>query len=442
MNAKTLGVKNIMEEDIKNIELRSEEVQDILGRPPKWLIRWGITVIFVVMAGLFGGSYFFKYPDIVSAPLVVSTENLPVDIVAKKSERIDTLFVTEKQSVTKEQILGVLENSANTKDVMKLIEIVDTFDIDNALCYCKTGAGLNVGDLQPACSAFLKSCEDYRYLIETDYHNKKTKSIGKQKQIQQNILNQSYKQLNINRKQFETAQNQFRIDSNLFSQKVMSAFEFETSKNTCLQAQQSYETAKTGIENQKYNILQLEQTIFDLEQQKNEQLSQLKIAYQTALNQLKAQIKQWKQTYLFVSQIDGTATFTKYWQKNQNVTAGETILTVVPDKKQKIIGKIYLPPQRAGKVKTGQTVNVKFDDFPYMEYGMIKVKVKSIALVPIVENGNRSYVLEVQFPDSLVTSYNKTLIFRQQMSGTAEIVTEDARLLERLLNPVKAIFER
>jgi len=222
----------------------------------------------------------------------------------------------------------------------------------------------------------------------------------------------------------------------------MSAFEFETSKNTRLQAQQSYENSVTGIENQKLTILQLEQTIFDLEQQKNEQLSQLKLNFNTALDQLKAQIKTFKQTYFLTSQIDGTVTFTKYYQDNQNVTAGETILTIVPNKKQKIIGKIFLPPQRAGKVKIGQTVNVKFDDFPFMEYGMIKVEIKNIALVPIVENGQRSYVLEVEFPEKLTTTYNKTLIFRQQMQGTAEIITDDLVLLERFFNPIRAIFDK
>jgi len=401
-------------------------------------LRWGITLIFVVLIGLLVGSWFFKYPEILTAQIVVSTENLPFDVVAKTSGRIDTLLVAEKQNVTKNQILGILENTANTEDILTLENQLDTFSI-NAICAFRA---FSLGELQPAYSAFLKSYEDYQFFIKTDYHSKKIKSIEKQKNIQQNILNQSYKTLNINKKQLETAENQFKIDTQLFNQKVMSAFEFETSKSVYFQAQQSFENANTGIENQKLSILQLEQAIFDLEQQKNEQLSQLKLALNTALDGLKAQIKTFKQTYFLTSQIDGIVTFTRYYQDNQNVTAGETILTIVPDKKQKIIGKIFLPPQRAGKVKIGQTVNVKFDDFPFMEYGMIKVEIKNIALVPIVENGSRSYVLEVEFPENLITTYNKTLIFRQQMQGTAEIITDDLRLLERFFNPIKAIFNK
>jgi hypothetical protein len=62
--------------------------------------------------------------------------------------------------------------------------------------------------------------------------------------------------------------------------------------------------------------------------------------------------------------------------------------------------------------------------------------------VPVLENGLRSYILEVQFPDTLTTTYHRKLAFRQQMSGTAEIITDDLRLIERLVNPVKAVFDK
>ena len=53
--------------NIEKIEPKSEQVSEILGKPPKWLIRWGISVIFIIIAGLFVGSYFFKYPEVLTA---------------------------------------------------------------------------------------------------------------------------------------------------------------------------------------------------------------------------------------------------------------------------------------------------------------------------------------------------------------------------------------
>ena len=45
-------------ENENDIELRSEEVQEILTRPPRALVRWGITVFFGVLAAVIIGGCF------------------------------------------------------------------------------------------------------------------------------------------------------------------------------------------------------------------------------------------------------------------------------------------------------------------------------------------------------------------------------------------------
>jgi HlyD family secretion protein len=297
--------------------------------------------------------------------------------------------------------------------------------------------------MQPAYQQFIKTLEDYQYFIATNYHHKKINVIKKQIQTQNLILSKSITQLNLNKQQLEAAYQIFTIDSNLYEKKVLSNAEFQNAKNTYLQHLQSYENAKLSIDNQNISILQSEQAIFDLEQQRNEQLNQLQIALTGAHNQLQTQIKSWEQTYLLVSPIAGVATFTKYWQKNQNINAGEVLITVVPNEETKIVGKILLPPQGAGKVKERQMVNVKFDNFPHMEFGMVRVQIKNISLVPItIENNQKAYMLEVDFPEKLKTNYGKELTFSQEMTGSAEIITEDLRLLDKFLNPIKAVIKR
>ena len=430
-----------MEEEINNIEIRSEEVQEILGRPPHWIIRWGIAVIFIVIGGLFIGSYFFKYPEIISAPIVVTTENLPVNIMAKTTGRIDTLLVKEKQWVQKDQLLAVVENPASTADVLALMKLLDNFrkdGIDSSIL----SSSLQLGAVQSSYSSFLKAGEDYRYFLQTDYHRRKVKVIEKQIAVQQNMLAQSRRQCALIKEQLNVARKVFSTDSVLFSNGVIASLDYEKAKSTRLQSEQNFENAKTNLEIQKMSILQSEQAVFDLEQQRSEQLAQLKVALINAYDQLQAQLKTWEQTYLFRSPVAGMVTFTKYWQPNQTVISGESLLTIVPGDATHITGKIYLPPQGAGKVKVGQTVNVKFDNFPYMEYGMVKVSVKNIALVPIMQNEVRNYVLEVDFPEQLTTTYGKTLTFSQEMQGTAEIVTDDLRLLDRFLNPIRALIKK
>lgn len=66
-------------------------------------------------------------------------------------------------------------------------------------------------------------------------------------------------------------------------------------------------------------------------------------------------------------------------------------------------------------------------------------KIKSISLTPDIE-GN--LLIDVDLPNGIETSYDKKINFQQEMSGTADIVTEDLRLIERLLYPFRAIFRR
>lgn len=52
------------------------------------------------------------------------------------------------------------------------------------------------------------------------------------------------------------------------------------------------------------------------------------------------------------------------------------------------------------------------------------------------------YVLEVSLPERLVSTYGKELPFSQAMTGSAEIITADRRLIEQFLNPIKSILKR
>jgi len=57
---------------LDNIELRSENVQDILTQPPHWMIRWGNSVIFVILLIVLVMSWFIKYPEFIPAPIIES----------------------------------------------------------------------------------------------------------------------------------------------------------------------------------------------------------------------------------------------------------------------------------------------------------------------------------------------------------------------------------
>ena len=68
---------------LNNLELRSENVQDILTTPPHWMIRWGNTLIFIILVMVLIMSYFIKYPEFIPAPILVTSQNSPEKLEAR-----------------------------------------------------------------------------------------------------------------------------------------------------------------------------------------------------------------------------------------------------------------------------------------------------------------------------------------------------------------------
>lgn len=155
--------------------------------------------------------------------------------------------------------------------------------------------------------------------------------------------------------------------------------------------------------------------------------------------QLKKAVKDWELNYVLRSSISGKLSYLQIWKENQTVSVGENIFSIIPISSNDYIGKVKALAQNSGKLKIGQEVTIRLANYPDREYGVLKGKVKSISLTPDKE-GN--LLLDISLPNGLKTSYDKKLPFQQEMSGSAEIVTEDLRLLERILYQFRDVFKR
>ena len=205
-----------------------------------------------------------------------------------------------------------------------------------------------------------------------------------------------------------------------------------------LQNKQAYLSFNASLKQSELQLMQGEENLLDLQQQATELERKFQLSLQNAVEALNAQIKVWERDYLLVSPIDGIVTQMGIWSSNQNVNAGETVFTVIPSQQDTPKGKAMLPIQGAGKVKIGQRVNVRINNFPDQEFGYLIGQVESVSSVPTAEG---FYVLEIKFPSGMRTNYEKVLPITQQMIGSADIITEDLRLLERFLMPLKKTFK-
>lgn len=122
-------------------------------------------------------------------------------------------------------------------------------------------------------------------------------------------------------------------------------------------------------------------------------------------------------------------------QNDTLVKSGQQILSM---EQIQIIGKVNLPAKEVRKVAVGQKVNIRLEDYPSKEFGFVKGRIIHIASAS--EKGN--YLIEVEMQKNLTTSYDIPIKFSQEMKGSAEIITEDLRLIQRFINPVKSLLNR
>lgn len=423
-----------------NIELRSDEVKEILGTPPRWIIRRGITIIFSVIVVLLIGSYFYKYPDIIKARVVVLSENPPAHIVANTSGKIDHLFVADNQPVEKDSLLGIIENPSDFRHVYLLMNVLDSFkpffDHPERFSELNFDREYNLGEYQSFYSTFIYQWREYCTFLGFNMYDQRKESLVKQRNDYWRYLDRLKRRMEVLIEEMEMGELQLRRDSSLHSKSVLSDIDLEKSRSAFLKHRYNYENALVDLSSTQIQTNKINQQIQELDIEKLEAgkrlLASLKERYENLYNQLLA----WEKAFVLKTPISGQVTFTNVWSANQYVAAGSVVFSVVPENQEQIIGKALMPVTGAGKVKAGQRVNIKFDNYPYMEYGMVYGQVKSVSLVP----SNETYIAEITVPQDLQTNYNIALDFSQELQGTAEIVTDELRLLQRIFNPVKALF--
>ncbi|WP_338418054.1 HlyD family efflux transporter periplasmic adaptor subunit [Pseudotamlana carrageenivorans] len=124
---------------------------------------------------------------------------------------------------------------------------------------------------------------------------------------------------------------------------------------------------------------------------------------------------------------------------HKTVNQGNLVFTIIPSENSSFIAKLKTPAKNSGKLKIGQKVNIKIENYPDTEFGILNGTVENISIIP---DKDGLYLIDVELPKELITSYNKEIDFKQEMRGSAEIITEDLRLIERFFYQFKEVLKR
>ena len=232
-----------METEIQKIELlnaQSEEIQEVVGKQPPTIIRWGMASIFGIVLLSLVLAYKIEYNETVVSEVKLISKNPPVKILAISDGRIKNILISEGSKVEQGQVFGYLETTASVHEVYRMKEILEFAykNIQNDNWKKITDYPFidfsNLGELQPAFQTFISAYLPLKFFLRDHIYDKKLANI----QTQLLTLDKTKLYLDTQRaiyqKDYNISQQDFSAKSFLFNEKVISLLEFQQEKSKLL----------------------------------------------------------------------------------------------------------------------------------------------------------------------------------------------------------------
>ena len=436
-----LARKINMPDQLKDIELRSEEVQEILTKVPSSMLRYGNALFLILIVLLLFISWWVKYPDIIVSQGIITTQVPPQKEYSKINSMIQHLLVVNDQEVETGELLAVLQNAANYKDVLWLEQLLDTVSYDKKYFQFPLDSLpiLFLGDLEAPFAAFENAYMQYQLNKELQpFDNDAIANRSTRMQLQVQLRN-TLSRKRIQKTELDFKKKELDRSKALFEKGVVSAQEYELKQLEYAQNRRAYQSIDASISQLRNQLSNTSSSLEGIKINRTKEELQLYKSLIQSFTQLKKAVRNYEQLYILRATLKGRLSFTQNWSENQQVVQGDLLFTVFPKEYQSYIAVLKTPVWNSGKLKVGQKTYLKLQNFPEAEFGVVEGKVSSISQVP---DKNGFYYVQVALSDSLITSYQNEIKLYQETKVVAETVTEDSRLLERFFYQFKELFSR
>lgn len=431
-----------MIEERFSVNDKSEEVQAIIERMPTYWVKWVTLAVSIMMGILIILGFLIQYPDTVDGQISVTASKAPVHLVANANGRIH-LLQSNKNRLEKGSVISYIENGANYKHILLLDSLLSMVDLSSGNYLLPDT--LILGEISSSYNAFLLSHQQYHRLLSSNLYV--TMRLNLQQQIiwDETMIANLDKEITLKNTILDKSMKRLGKDSILFMMRGISEQEFEQQQATFLSLQET----QLNIESSrlmKYsevsrNKMEIQRIMLEEAENKEKAFSD----YITHKSELVNIISQWKERYLQCSPIDGELEYLGFWRNDCFVQSGQELFTVIPNKND-ILGEVMIPSHGSGKVEVGQIANVKINNYPYDEYGLLNGVVTSISRInnkiKIQDGTGDVYLVMIAFPKGTITNYGKILPLDFETKGMVEIITKRKRLIERLFDNLKSKGEK
>lgn len=425
-----------------NYDASNLVIEDMLGKPPSWLLRSGTGVILLFTLLILGMSWFVQYPDKLEGKALIQTAHPPVEIVSSFSANIDQLLIADGSEVNQGTALFILESGANWHDIFTLKEWLnegkDPLSLDKPL---RPNKGIqNLGPVSSSYNSYNQLYEEYLQTLNNEQIAQKIKGLEIERTQLNDLFHSLERQESIYVEEFDLLKKDFKRADLLLSSKTISEFEWEQKKNAYLKGKQRLEQYQAEKIQNQIGQEQLSARILDLKQERKLKLEEQHQILQNGLKNLQQAVADWEQKYIIRSPGKGLLSWNSIAVQGNYLASGKPVGVLSPKVGHNpIIIKGWMPATRIGELKLGNQVQFQLDKYPPEEYGVLEGSLSKISSMPEFrsEYNMAMYELIAEVDTPLITNYKVNIPFEQSSSGNLLIIAEEKRLLERLLDKIK-----
>jgi len=423
-----MAKKTYLEEDI-----HSEDLQEIIAKPPSWLLKRGISFALLTILLIIGSSVFIKYPEMVQVSMKFSTSNAPKTLVSRVNGNLVSILVKEGQWVEKNSDVAYLECIADHAQVIDVLNRLKEMrnrgtsmqDLENLV----SPTELNLGELQSSYHNFYLAYLNYK-AVDREGILQKRKDFLQNEVRYANDHNGHIRKINqLQKSELARAEAEYEKYRMLAKKRVINTQELEEKEAILLAKRQTILQMENTIISDQRSLLAKDKELSEID---NQIIEEEKKFYQS-LNTFINEAENWKKQYVITTLSNGFLVYGGFLQENQLVKTGDILFYINPGKED-YYGEILIPQVSSSKVKRYQDVLIKVRSYPYQEYGCLKGKVDYISDIPIRDN--------LFFSKVVLTRTNEDSIIKLKpgIQAEAEIIMEDQSIFKRVyLNLTKSL---
>ncbi|WP_017652217.1 HlyD family efflux transporter periplasmic adaptor subunit [Fortiea contorta] len=202
-----------------------------------------------------------------------------------------------------------------------------------------------------------------------------------------------------------------------------------------LQEQQS--SYQSTVQGGRLAVLKSEEQYKDLQTQIT--------SLQSEIGQTGSQITSLKiqlQQRIVRSPVDGTIFELPIKKPGSVVQLGQTIAQIAP-KNSVLILKAQMPSQQSGFLKLGMPVKIKFDAYPFQDYGVIAGRISWISPDSKIQERNQgaveSFELEIALDQAYMQAGKNRIPLTPGQTATAEVIIRQRRVIDFIIDPFKKL---